>query len=122
MKIYKCELCGNIVELIEASGVPVMCCGEDMTEMAANTTDGAVEKHVPVVETDGNTVRVKIGETDHPMADAHYIQWVAIETTCGYQRKSLKPGDKPEACFALCEGEKVKAAYAYCNLHELWVA
>ena len=122
MKFYRCEHCGNIVAVVEASGVPIVCCGENMKEIVPNTTDGANEKHVPIYEIDGNIVHVKVGEVEHPMLDEHYIQWVAIETTFGNQRKCLKPGDKPEVCFALCEGEKLVAVYEYCNLHGLWVA
>lgn len=122
MKFYRCEHCGNIIAMVEESGVPVVCCGDNMKEIVANTTDGVSEKHVPVYEIKGNMVHVKIGETEHPMQDEHYIQWIAVETTSGNQRKCLKPGDKPEVCFALCEGDEIIAIYEYCNLHGLWVA
>ena len=122
MKFYRCEHCGNIVAMVENSGVPVVCCGDQMKELSANTTDGALEKHVPVYEVIGNTVHVKVGETEHPMTDEHYIQWIAVETTSGNQRKCLKPGAGPEACFALCEGDEIVAVYEYCNLHGLWVS
>lgn len=122
MKFYRCEHCGNIIAMVEESGVPVVCCGDNMKQIIANTTDGAFEKHVPVYEVKDNMVHVQVGSAEHPMADAHYIQWIAVETTNGNQRKCLKPGDKPEACFALCDGDAVVAVYEYCNLHGLWVA
>ena len=122
MKFYRCIHCGNIVAAVEESGVPLVCCGDNMQELVANSTDGAGEKHVPVYYVINNTVKVRVGELDHPMTDEHYIQWIAIETTNGNQRKCLKSSDKPEACFALCDGDKVLAVYEYCNLHGLWVA
>lgn len=122
MKIYVCEHCGNMVEMVKDAGVPVMCCGQKMTELVPGTSDGAVEKHVPVVTVEGNVVRVVVGEVEHPMVDAHFIEWIAIETTSGMQRKTLKPGDAPVAQFVLAEGETVVETYAYCNLHGLWKA
>ena len=122
MKFYKCEHCGNIVTFVEDKGVPVMCCGQKMTELNANTTDAAQEKHVPVVEQDGDTVKVTVGSVEHPMQPEHYIEWVSLQTKQGNQRKALAPGEKPEVCFSLCEGDEVVAVYAYCNLHGLWKA
>lgn len=122
MKFYICRHCGNIIAKVKDSGVPVVCCGEKMTELIPDAIDAAVEKHVPVIEVEGNKVVVKIGSVPHPMVEAHYIEWVALQTTSGNQRKALKPGEKPEACFSVCEGDKVVAAYAYCNLHGLWKA
>ncbi len=122
MKFYICRHCGNIIAKVKDSGVPVVCCGEKMTELIPGAIDAAVEKHVPVIEVEGNKVVVKIGSAPHPMVEAHYIEWVALQTTSGNQRKALKPGEKPEACFSVCEGDKVVAAYAYCNLHGLWKA
>lgn len=121
MKFYKCEHCGNIIAMVHESGVKVVCCDDEMKEIIANTTDGAHEKHVPVWEVKDGFVHVKVGEAEHPMAPDHYIQWIALETTSGNQRKCLKPGDKPEACFALCEGDEVTAVYEYCNIHGLWL-
>ena len=121
MKFYKCEHCGNIITMIEDKGVPVMCCGQKMTELVAGTTDAAQEKHVPVVEQSGDTVKVKVGSVEHPMMDEHYIQWVCLETENGSQIKYLKPGTKPEAEFTL-NGDKLVAAYEYCDLHGLWKA
>ena len=122
MKFYICEHCGNMIAMVRDKGVPVMCCGQKMTEIVPGTTDAAVEKHVPVFEVKDNIVCVKVGSVAHPMLDEHYIEWIAVQTTAGNQRKALKPGDAPEACFALCEGEEVEAVYAYCNLHSLWKA
>ena len=120
MKFYRCEHCGQIVAIVKGTGVPIICCGQPMTEMVPGTVDASLEKHVPVVEVNGSKVTVKIGSVEHPMLDEHYIEWIALQTKFGNQRKSLKPGDKPEACFALCEGDEVVAAYEYCNLHGLW--
>ena len=90
--------------------------------MVPNTTDGAQEKHVPVVSVDGNIVTVTVGSVAHPMLEAHYIEWIMLETEQGRQRKVLKPGDAPVAKFALTEDDKPVAAYEYCNLHGLWKA
>ncbi len=121
-KFYICEHCGNIVAEVKSSGVPIMCCGEKMKEIIPGTTDAAVEKHVPVYRTEGNKVYVTVGEVEHPMLPEHYIEWISLQTKSGNQRKCLKPGDEPKACFALCEGDEVEAVYAYCNLHSLWKA
>ena len=120
MKFYRCAHCGNMVAMVKASGVPVVCCGEPMEEIIPGTTDAAVEKHVPEYEVKGNIVEVTVGAVEHPMLDAHYIQWILLETKQGRQRKSLLPGQKPVATFALTEGDSVIAAYEYCNLHGLW--
>lgn len=118
-RFYLCKHCGNLVGMIHNSGVPMICCGEPMVELVPNTTDAAQEKHVPVVEVSGSTVTVKVGSVPHPMTEEHWIQWIYLETSKGGQRKSLLPGDKPEAVFQLADDEAV-AAYAYCNLHGLW--
>lgn len=120
MKFYICKHCKNLVTLLHESGVPMMCCGEKMTELVPGTSDGAFEKHVPAVSVDGNTVTVKVGEVEHPMLENHYIQWVVLETKNGAQIHYLKPGEKPEAVFALAKGDEAIAAYEYCNLHGLW--
>ncbi len=122
MKFYVCEHCGNLIEMVKDAGVPIMCCGQAMTDLVPGTTDAAVEKHVPVVTIDGNKVSVVVGEVEHPMLEAHYIEWITIETTNGAQRKVLKPGEAPKAEFVLTDGEELVAAYAYCNLHGLWKA
>lgn len=122
MKMYKCEHCGNIIVYIEEVGCRVRCCGEEMKLIEPNTTDAAGEKHVPVIQVDGQTVTVSVGSVEHPMLEAHYIKWILLETKEGRQRKMLKPGDKPVAVFALTPGDEVVAAYEYCNLHGLWKA
>jgi len=121
-KFYRCEKCGNIIAVVKASGVPVMCCGQKMTEIVPGTTDAAVEKHVPVFEVKGNVVTVTVGAVAHPMLPEHYIEWVSLQTKQGNQRKALQPGQEPKVCFTLCEGDEVEAVYAYCNLHSLWKA
>ena len=120
MKFYRCEVCGQIIAIVDKKACPVMCCGKPMKEIVPGTTDAAVEKHVPVVEVDGNKVTVKVGSVAHPMLPEHFIEWVAIQTKEGNQRKALNPGDEPVATFAVCDGDEVEAAYAYCNLHSLW--
>lgn len=121
MNIYKCNICGRIVDEIKAGG-PLTCCGQDMTLLVPGTSDGAAEKHVPVAEVTDGKVVVKVGEVEHPMLEEHFIEWIAIETTKGVQRKYLKAGEAPLAEFALAEGEDYLATYAYCNLHGLWKA
>ena len=120
MKFYICEHCGNIVAYVKSSGVPVMCCGEKMKEIIPGTVDAAVEKHIPVISVNGNEVTVTVGAVEHPMVAEHYIEWIALETAQGNQRKPLAPGQKPEVKFALADGDTAVAAYAYCNLHGLW--
>jgi len=119
-KFFICKICGNIIGMIHASGVPVVCCGESMTELVPNTVDAAQEKHVPVVEVNGSLVTVTVGSVEHPMTEAHYIQWIYLMTEQGGQRKCLSPGEKPQAVFALTEGDKPISAFEYCNLHGLW--
>lgn len=94
---------------------------ENLAEITANTTDGAVEKHVPVYEVSDGKVCVKVGSVAHPMAENHYIEWIAVQTEKGFYTKFLKPEQNPEACFTVGE-ETVEAVYAYCNLHGLWKA
>lgn len=118
MKFYKCTDCDSVMILEKARD----CCKNGWVEMTPNTTDASGEKHVPVIETDGRTVTVTVGSVEHPMLDAHYIMWIILETTQGYQKKDLRPGEKPAAHFALAKGETVLAAYEYCNLHGLWKA
>ena len=119
-KFLICEHCGNMVAAIKTDGCPIMCCGKEMKVLEPGTSDGAHEKHVPVWKTEGSLVHVTVGAVEHPMLDAHYIEWVSLQTKFGNQRKALKPGDAPKVCFALCEGDEVVAVYAYCNLHGLW--
>ena len=122
MKFYVCEHCGNIIEFVKDAGVPVMCCGQKMTELVPGTSDGAAEKHVPVVTQNGNNITVEVGSVEHPMVEAHYIQWIVIETKKGSQMVKLTPADKPKAEFVLADGDEFVAVYEYCNLHGLWMA
>lgn len=122
MKFYRCKHCGQIIAVVKETGVPVICCGEPMQALVPGETDASVEKHVPVYTIDGNCVHVTVGSAEHPMLPEHYIEWIAIQTKYGNQRKALTPGAEPKACFSLCEGDEVIAVYAYCNLHSIWKA
>lgn len=121
-KFYICQTCGNIIECVKESGVPVFCCGKKMEVIVPGTSDAAVEKHVPVIAVEGNKVTVSVGSVEHPMVPEHYIEWISLETKEGRQRKTLTPGEAPKAEFMLTDTDEVKAAYAYCNLHSLWKA
>lgn len=121
-KFLKCEQCGNIVAVVKESGVPVMCCEEKMEQIIPGTVEASKEKHIPVYKIEGNKVIVSVGEVEHPMQEEHYIEWVSLQTKFGNQRKALKPNDKPEVCFTICEGDEIEAVFAYCNLHGLWKA
>ncbi len=122
LKFYRCPTCGKIVVMLNKKPCPTMCCGKPMEEIVAGTTDAAVEKHVPVYEVNGNTVKVCVGAVAHPMVDVHYIEWVVLQTKNGWQIKYLNPGEAPETCFAVTDDDEVEAVYAYCNLHSLWKA
>ena len=123
MKFLRCKVCGKIVAMVnDCSSCPTKCCGEAMEEIPVNTQDGAHEKHLPVYNQEGNILKVKVGEVEHPMLETHYIQWIAVETDRGNQRKVLHPGQAPVAEFALLPGEKVLAVYEFCNLHGLYKA
>ncbi len=120
MKFFKCDKCGNIVQMINESGMPMSCCGQEMTELIPGITDGDAEKHVPVYFCEGNWVTVIVGVKDHPMAYEHYIEWIVLETSCGSYMKKLKPGSTPKASFLVSPCERIMGAYAYCNIHGLW--
>ncbi|MDO5141737.1 MAG: desulfoferrodoxin family protein [Eubacteriales bacterium] len=122
LKIYKCMHCGNIIEKIDDSGVPVICCGEPMKQFKAGETDGAMEKHVPVAKVEGDTIRVCVGEVAHPMTEEHHIAFIWLVTDKGVHRAVLDHTGAPEAAFRLAEGEKAEAVYEFCNLHGLWKA
>lgn len=117
----KSRRCDNMVEVIlRDKGEAISCCGEAMEEMTANTSEGAAEKHLPVVEVNGSEVTVKVGSVFHPMTEEHNIGWVYLETEQGGQRKMLRPSGEPVAKFALAGGDRPAAAYAWCNLHGFW--
>lgn len=119
-KFYICRHCGNIITKLNDSKVPVVCCGENMQLLVANTVDASIEKHVPVISQNGNEVTVRIGSVDHPMLPEHYIMWIFVETDRGGMFKYLKPGMEPSVTFALTN-ETLVNVYSYCNLHGLWV-
>lgn len=121
-RFFVCSHCGNIIAFVKNAGVPVMCCGQKMQEIIPGTVEASGEKHIPVYTVENGVVTVTVGSVEHPMLPEHYIEWISIETTQGNQRKCLKPGEKPQAQFALLPGEEVTAVYAYCNLHSLWKA
>lgn len=118
-RFYICRHCGNVVEKVLDSGVPVVCCDEKMEALIPNSVEASGEKHVPVVTAADGVLDVNVGSADHPMVEEHYIQWIALETENGIQRRSLRPGDSPHAIFCLRQ-DKALAVYAYCNLHGLW--
>ena len=119
MEIYRCEVCGNIVEVTHGSGGTLTCCKQPMTLQEEKTADFSVEKHVPIIEATDRGVRVKVGSTDHPMVEDHYIQWIEIINGDYIQRKYLKPGDKPEAEFFVKYNDRL-VAREYCNMHGNW--
>lgn len=119
LQIYKCDICGNIVEVVHSGKGELVCCGEPMKLLSENTTDAAQEKHVPVIEKTDKGIKVKVGSVAHPMEEKHYIEWVQIIFKDGRSsRQFLKPGDAPEAVFE-CGNESVTAR-EYCNIHGLW--
>lgn len=120
LEIYKCDICGNIVELFISGGGPLACCGEPMQLREENTVDASKEKHVPVIEKGDGKVTVKVGSVPHPMEEAHYIQWIEIIDDGKISRQMLKPGAAPEATF--CVNSDKVVAREYCNLHGHWKA
>lgn len=119
-QIYKCNICGNMVEVVHTGRGELVCCGKPMVQLVENTVDAAKEKHVPVIERDGNLVTIRVGSIPHPMIDTHSIEWIELIADGRVQRKYLQPGDPPEAKF-LCDSEQI-GAREYCNLHGLWKA
>jgi superoxide reductase len=118
LQVYKCEVCGNIVEVLHEGVGELVCCDQPMKLLEEKTEEQGKEKHVPVVEKTNKGIKVKIGSVPHPMEEKHYIEWVAVHTDKGIFRKFLKPGEKPEADFEITE--KVQKAREYCNVHGLW--
>jgi superoxide reductase len=119
-QVYKCEKCGNIVEVVHAAGGSLVCCGEAMTLLVENTTDAAQEKHVPVIETVGDKTKVSVGSVAHPMEEQHFIEMIELICDGQVYRKYLNPGDAPEALFPVTGDQLI--AREYCNLHGLWKA
>lgn len=122
MKLYVCPVCGNVIEKIVDKGVPVMCCGKPMVELTANTTDGALEKHVPVLSLEGNKLHVKVGEVAHPMTAEHLITTVIAVLGNQVLRVDFTADDQPEVTFAIGDYKGIIEVYEYCNLHGLWKA
>lgn len=118
LQVYKCEVCGNIVEVIHAGGGELSCCDQPMTLLQPKTEDEGKEKHVPVIEKTDTGVKVRVGSVPHPMEEKHYIEWVAVDTDRGPFRKFLNPGEPPEAEFNI--KEEVLGAREFCNVHGLW--
>jgi superoxide reductase len=116
---YECKICGNLVGLIRDGGGELICCGQPMTKLEANTFDASTEKHVPVATRKDGKIYVEVGSTEHPMVEAHYIEWIAVVSDSGTERIALQPGKAPKAVFRDKENAE---AYAYCNLHGLWKA
>jgi len=120
LQVYKCELCGNIVEVLHAGAGELVCCGQPMRLMTENTVDAAKEKHVPVIEKVAGGYKIKVGSIAHPMEEKHYIEWIELLADGKAYRQFLNPGDTPEAVFAI--EASVVSAREYCNLHGLWRA
>src|SRR3989339_634577 len=119
-EIYKCDACGNIVEVLHGGPGGLVCCGADMRLFFENTTDASKEKHVPVIEKTKTGFKVKVGAIPHPMEEKHFIEWIELVADGRSFREFLKPGQAPEAVFCLCFDPKEVYAREYCNLHGLW--
>lgn len=117
-QIYRCSICGNVVEVTNSGDGTLVCCGQPMERMKENTVDAAVEKHVPVIEKIDGGFKVSVGKVEHPMIEQHYIMWIELIFENGIMRAELQPDEKPEAVFL--STETPVAARAYCNLHGLW--
>ena len=118
-QVWKCDTCGNIIEVLHAGAGQLVCCGKPMELMEPKYTEaGGYEKHLPVVEVKGETYTVTVGSVEHPMIDAHWIEWIALDTDKGTIRKYLNPGEKPVAVFTT--KDRVKQASEYCNIHGHW--
>jgi superoxide reductase len=119
-EVYKCDMCGNIVEIMHGGPGALVCCGQKMLLLAENTVDAAQEKHVPVIEIGADSITVKVGSVPHPMGDAHYIEWIELVADGKVYRQHLSPGEAPEATFPVIASEVT--AREYCNLHGHWSA
>ena len=121
LQVYKCAVCGNIVEVLTAGGGQLVCCGKPMENLVAKTADQGKEKHVPVIENVEGGIKVKVGSVPHPMEEKHYIEWIEVIADGKAYRQFLKPGQAPEAFFCCIKATKITAR-EYCNLHGLWKA
>lgn len=120
LEVYKCNICGNIVEVLHSGDAPLVCCDEKMALMTENTVDAAKEKHVPVIEIGNDSITVKVGSVAHPMEEKHYIEWIELLADGKVYRQHLKPGQDPEATFPVIARQVT--AREYCNLHGQWAA
>lgn len=135
LNFYYCDVCGNLIEVVEASGVTPSCCGQDMIKLLPAKEDVGYEKHVPVIAykqcitailPDGSCkdvclVRIRVGENEHPMMENHRIEWIFLETDRGVYRRCMKGCENPKTSFFIDKKEQVRAIYSFCNLHGLWV-
>jgi len=120
LQVYKCEVCGNMVEVVHVAGGTLVCCGQNMRLLKEGETDAATEKHVPVIEKADGGYKVTVGSVEHPMQDDHFIEWIELIVDGKAYRQFLNPGEKPEAFFNV-DGDNVTVR-EYCNLHGLWKA
>jgi superoxide reductase len=120
MRLFKCEICGNIVELINDGGGTLVCCGQEMAELKINTEETTFEKHIPIVTKEGDMIKVDVGSIAHPMIENHYIEWIALVEKNRIQKVLLNPNDKPTATFETDNNEY--EVYAYCNIHGFYKA
>ena len=118
LQVYKCEVCGNMVEMIHAGKGELVCCGQPMKLFTESTADSATEKHVPVIEKGADSIKVKVGSVPHPMEEKHYIEWIELIADGRAYRHFLKPGDAPETVFPVIASQVT--AREYCNIHGLW--
>jgi superoxide reductase len=118
LQVFKCDICGNIVEVLHGGKGQLVCCNESMKELVANTVDASLEKHVPIIEKTENGITVKVGSAPHPMEEKHYIEWIEVIIDSRVYRQFLVPGGSPEAFFPV-KGESITAR-EYCNVHGLW--
>ena len=117
-EIYKCEICGNIIEVLHEGAGKLVCCNQEMVLQKENSIDASTEKHIPIIKKNKSGVEVKVGKAEHPMEENHYIEWIEISTEDGSSKKFLKPGEKPNGKFLI--KKDIKKIRAYCNLHGLW--
>ena len=122
LEIYKCEICGNIVEMLHDGAGQLICCGQPMKLLVEKTEDVGNEKHVPIIEIFEDHIRVKVGDVPHPMEEKHHIEWIELIANGTVKRVTLSPGDKPVADFCTCDLEKIEtfSAREHCNIHGLW--
>lgn len=120
-RFFKCSRCGQIINIIRDTNLPIMCCMADMIELIPGTEDADKEKHIPDVAVSNSKVAVRIGRDAHPMTDTHRIEWILLQTKKGTQKINLSPSEEPVAIFSIEEGDTPEAVYAYCNIHGLWM-